>query len=151
MADPHNEPENEDYEQRRALARRVTRTIRELGSTPEDEIEERVLAVVAQSEFSGPLPPPEAFMGYRDVLPDAPDRILRMAENEQEMRREAMRGAIGNDRRKIAGSITISLAVVVLAGLALYAGQPWVAIPLGLAGVLGALVRLITDLLAKSN
>jgi len=32
------------------------------------------------SHFSGPLPPPEQFQKYGSVLPDAPDRILAMAE-----------------------------------------------------------------------
>lgn len=151
MADSTSQPGNEEYEQRKALARRVTKTIRDLGSSPDDEIEEKVLAVVAQSEFSGPLPPPEAFLGYQEVLPDAPDRILRMAEKEQDMRREAMRGTIGNDRSRIAGSIIISLAVIGLAGFALFLGHPWVAVPLGMTGILGALIRIIQDMLSRQS
>ena len=43
-------------------------------------------AVVAETKFSsGPLPAPEEFQRYGEVLPDAPERILRMAEHELEM------------------------------------------------------------------
>lgn len=150
MADSPDEPEEEGGEQQRALAR-VTQTIRELGSVPEEEIEQKVISVVAQSVFSGPLPPPEQFKAYQDVLPDAPDRILRLAENEQEIRREGMRGAFSIDRRRINGSVIISLGVLVLSGLAIFANLPWVAVPLGLAGLLSAVLRLIWDYILRSD
>ena len=37
-------------------------------------------------EFSGPLPHPELFRAYEDTLPGAADRILAMAEGEQDSR-----------------------------------------------------------------
>ena len=35
---------------------------------------------------SGPLPAPSEFAAYGEVIPDAPERILKMAEKEQEHR-----------------------------------------------------------------
>lgn len=36
--------------------------------------------------YSGPLPAPEDFKAYKDVLPNAPERILAMAEKQLEHR-----------------------------------------------------------------
>ncbi|GAA6747466.1 DUF2335 domain-containing protein [Thermus brockianus] len=47
------------------------------------------LGPVAQlAYYKGPLPDPFTFKAYGQVLPDAPDRILRMAEQEQKHRHE---------------------------------------------------------------
>ena len=50
----------------------------------------RAVAVRIQAaehfEFSGPLPHPELFRGYEDTLPGAADRILTLAEREQNRR-----------------------------------------------------------------
>ncbi|CAK0777582.1 DUF2335 domain-containing protein [uncultured Gammaproteobacteria bacterium] len=46
-------------------------------------VKEKVLAVVAATVFSGPIPPPEQFAQYDRVLPGAADRILSMAESQQ--------------------------------------------------------------------
>lgn len=34
--------------------------------------------------YSGPIPTPQFMEGYKNVLPDAPDRILKMAEKQTE-------------------------------------------------------------------
>ena len=36
--------------------------------------------------FSGPIPPPEIFAGYDKALPNGADRVMKMAEREQEHR-----------------------------------------------------------------
>ena len=36
------------------------------------------------SEWSGPLPAPDDLRQYEDILPGSADRILRMAENQQQ-------------------------------------------------------------------
>lgn len=38
--------------------------------------------------FSGPIPPPEIFVGYDRALPNGADRVMRMAEKEQEHRHQ---------------------------------------------------------------
>ena len=61
---------------------------------PKNEIPEKILKeipekvakfVVATVEkrFSGPLPPPEILAAYKNILPDAPERIFSMAEKQQ--------------------------------------------------------------------
>lgn len=56
-----------------------------LESLPQNQREELTgafLAMQEQKSFSGPLPAPEDFMAYKDVLPSAPERILAMAEQQ---------------------------------------------------------------------
>lgn len=43
-------------------------------------------AVKKSSSFQGPLPPPEMLKGYESILPGASERILAMAEKQQEHR-----------------------------------------------------------------
>ena len=44
--------------------------------------------IAAEYMHEGPLPAPAEFAGYGEVLPDAPERILAMAEKEQEHRHQ---------------------------------------------------------------
>lgn len=54
-------------------------------SSQEPNQEEKAAYLEAAfSSFSGPIPPPATFMEYKAVQPDFPDRIMRMAEREQE-------------------------------------------------------------------
>ena len=105
-----------------------------------------MLAVSTRIEksFSGPLPAPEDFEHYNKVLPDAAHRIMAMAENEQQIRADGQAGMLANDRRRINGATGIGLALIGVAGLATWLGQPVIALPLGLIGTLTALVRHIT-------
>lgn len=48
-----------------------------------------VVIKAIQSEFSGPIPPPNIIKGYEEILPGAADRIIRMAET-QACHRQAM-------------------------------------------------------------
>lgn len=71
-----------------------------------------------QTTFSGPLPPPEDFKRYNEVLPNAADRILSMAENEQKIRSDGQTKMLANDRKRINGSIGIGASMIAVAGLA---------------------------------
>lgn len=44
------------------------------------------VAILSERSWSGALPRPEDFAKYADIVPDAPERILRMAEIEQQHR-----------------------------------------------------------------
>lgn len=105
-----------------------------------------VLAVNTRIEktFSGPLPPPEDFEHYNKILPDAAHRIVAMAEKEQQIRAEGQAKMLANDRMRISGATGIGLALIGVAALATWLGQPMVALPLGLVGTLTALVRHFT-------
>ena len=131
-------------EQQGSLVALLTQRINELAALPEDEKQKEITAVISHTRtFSGPLPTPEAFAKYNKVLPGAADRILRMAEKEQDTRHEAQRGAIANDRRRIDATTIVALSIVGVAGVATWLGQELIAIPLGLAGVIGTMIRQI--------
>ena len=131
-----------ESEQQRALAALLAKKVDDLASLPEDEKRKEIIATISHTQtFSGPLPTPEAFAGYNEVQPDAADRILGMAEKEQEIRHEAQREVIANDRRRINATTVIALAIVAVAGVATWLGQASIAIPLGLAGLLGSIFR----------
>jgi len=49
---------------------------------------------VTVSQFSGPLPPSQEMANYEEVLPGAADRILTMAENEQQARIKSQRSEL---------------------------------------------------------
>lgn len=62
-----------------------------VGELPPKEVLERLpesvrISVSEAAAFSGPLPPPSMYAGYNEVLPGSAERILSMAEKEQEHR-----------------------------------------------------------------
>jgi len=80
-----------------------------------------VVVTHASVQISGPLPPPEAFRGYEDVVPGAADRILKMAEGEQVHRHQV-------ETRQL--RYTVSLAAL---------GQVF-ALTIGLSGIVSGAV-----------
>lgn len=46
--------------------------------------------VVQTTAWQGPIPPPDALHAYKMMVPDAPERILAMAEEEARVRRDQM-------------------------------------------------------------
>lgn len=70
--------------------------------------------------YSGPLPPPEMLERYGKIIPNAPERILKMAERQSEHRIELEKVVIkGNSRRENQGlqyGFTICL-VTILGGI----------------------------------
>ena len=87
-------------------------------------------------QFQGPLPPPDALAQYEEAVPGAGDRMLQVYERQVE-HRHRMESALVSDgsaqaRRGIVAGTIVALAVLCLAGYALYLGEP------AAAGVLGA-------------
>lgn len=89
-----------------------------------DRLPENVRVSVIEAAFSGPLPPSSMFEHYEKTLPGSADRILKMAEKEQDNRAawktEALRSARGDVRRlqwlgailafvSIAGSVVLGI------------------------------------------
>ncbi len=54
------------------------------------EIQREVSIVAHQESYSGPLPPASEFAKYNETLPGAAERILAMAEKEQDFRQKQM-------------------------------------------------------------
>lgn len=46
--------------------------------------------VSQQTTWSGPIPDPQSLAAFKNLVPDAPERILAMAEEEARIRREIM-------------------------------------------------------------
>lgn len=105
-----------------------------------------VTAITAATHI-GPLPTPADFREYDTIVPGAGNRILTMAEKEQDLRADI----VGTERRRIAASTLVGLSTVGVAGLAVWKGIPYVAIPLGLAGVVVGLLRFVGDLIQRTG
>lgn len=62
------------------------------GTAP---VAKRVTELTAQhSSFEGPIPHPEIFRQYGDVIPDAPERILKVFEDDSAHAREIQTAAL---------------------------------------------------------
>lgn len=66
--------------------------------------------------FEGPLPPPEILIRYNDAVPDAAERILRMAERNQEHRQRleavVIPAKVRSESRGQLIGLTLALAVI---------------------------------------
>ncbi len=112
-----------------------------LSKLPEGTPPEVVEMIAYQAYFSGPLPPPGMFAKYDEILPGAANRILRMAEEEQSIRRRDNGWILFNDGARVWGSICVSLALVVAGVYCGVIGQPWLGAALGGSGVIGVVIR----------
>lgn len=97
-----------------------------------DHLPEEVrLSVLQAAAFSGPLPPPSMYEQYEVVLEGSADRILSMAEKEQQHRIDwegkALESASGETKR---GQWLGFLVVIICLGSTVYLsahGHEWVA------------------------
>lgn len=119
--------------------------------------------LVQQISYSGPLPAPQAFAEYEVTLPGAAREILDMAKNEQKIReRLATRELDSRDReldirekaldirsnatttmlrvdsKRVNLSFIATLIILAIAGFAAWQGNALIAVPLGIAGVVGS-------------
>lgn len=61
------------------------------GNVPDVQTEAQTQLIAAKSEtFEGPLPHPDILARYENILPGIADRIVRMAEAEQNARHSAI-------------------------------------------------------------
>lgn len=76
-----------------------------VGNTNPDIVEldqkevKKVVAEVIQSEFSGPIPPPNIIEGYERVLPGSADRIIAMAEKQSTHRQKMEEKMVNSEAR----------------------------------------------------
>ncbi len=77
---------SKEKQERRQLLRRLADVERASGRNAPARSEPQFVARVQGTVFQGPLPPPEILAGYDSVLPGAADRIITMAEKNQEHR-----------------------------------------------------------------
>lgn len=70
--------------------------VREAGGK---DVVNRIIRFYTES-FSGPVPHPRIIAQYMDVLPDAPERIFKMAEKQQDHRMGLENMVIGGDVKR---------------------------------------------------
>ncbi len=87
--------------------------------------------IFAQHTYQGPLPPAGELIAYNDAVPDAAERILKMAEAEQKHRHanedKIIHESIQLDKRTQWMAFGLALLAFTIAGGAIYFGYPWVA------------------------
>jgi len=136
----HSKPQKQSNQAQQAVAQKSL-------DIPSQEILDKLpesvrVSVIEAAAFSGPLPPPSMYNEYNEVLPGSAERILTMAEKEQDHRIKWESDALetqANDQSKgqnyglimgivcIAGSvILVVLGEPIVAGL--LAGAPLVGI-----------------------
>ena len=93
--------------------------------TNKEQDEEHVIAAARQ--FTGPIPPPEVFRQYGEIVPDAPERILKVFEQDSEHTRKmqymGLKAEVDKDKRAQWMAFMIMLAALGLTGVAIIFGQ----------------------------
>lgn len=116
-----------------------------LASIDPDKRNVIVSAMVEMRQtFSGPLPRSADFKAYKEVLSNAPERILLMAEKQQQHRIDSEERIIKADiRESIFGQVFAVLLVVLFLAAAVYLGingHDWLA---GIVATLSATISTI--------
>jgi uncharacterized membrane protein len=118
---------------------------RELSEMPADK-RAAVLAILHQevTSFRGPLPPPEALKQYDETIPGAAERILAMAEKQQEHRSKLEKMIVEERIHQSAnGQIFGFILALVFGGISFgvaLIGYPILAGTLGCSTILGLAV-----------
>lgn len=104
--------------------------------------------------FSGPLPPPAVLEQYGAMQPDAPDRIITMAENQQkhshEMERMVFSAGIAGKKRAMWMGFVFSVLLISFSLIAGLAGVTQLTWGFGALGVLGFAAGTLIDLFRRS-
>lgn len=97
--------------------------------------------------FSGPLPPPDAFAKYEQTLEGAANRILTMAEKQQEHRqateKKIVRSNIINEKLGLIFGIIVALAAIGSGAYCASIQQTWAAVVIGGGGVVGLITAFV--------
>ena len=100
--------------------------------------------------FQAPLPPPDDFEKYNQVL-EAVDRILTVMEKEQRIRSDSQAEIHANDRRRIYASTFLGVCLLIVAGIAVLKGYAVTSAALDLAGSVNAIFRHLTKWIRKGK
>lgn len=114
-----------------------------------DKLPENVrISILEAAKFSGPLPPPSMYKGYEEVLPGSAERILTMAEKEQEHRITWESKALHVMEREVFlgqwFGLGIALCCIIAAVFLAASGYQWVASILVGVSAVGLVGRFIT-------
>jgi len=115
-----------------------------------------------QHAHSGPLPEPAELAAFGQISSDFPERIVRMAEQEQQHRFEVQKQELAreelvariNGRNSLLGliiSLVVVAAVMAAVVLCAYYHQPWPASILGGGGLCAVVATIICGSKIKSG
>lgn len=75
---------------------------------PQEKTSKVISILNREVHFSGPIPHPSILAGYKELIPDAPERILRMAEQEVMHKIESENEIIKQNGIRDKGVITLN-------------------------------------------
>lgn len=116
---------------------------RGLPSTRKKEIVRTVRGVA----YSGPLPTPQDFGKYDEILPGAAERILTLAENQSKHRQKLevkiVKSNITNEKLGLIFGLIVALSMFSAVVLCAYLKQPIPATIIGTGGIVGLVTAFI--------
>ncbi len=93
--------------------------------------------------YSGPLPHPDLLKRYQEIVPDAPERILKMAENQTahriEIEKDVIKGNLLNERLGLVAGFVVCMSALWFGTKILLAGHE----VYGFAAIVTALASLV--------
>lgn len=108
-------------------------------------------SIQLRTSFEGPIPPPNILEAYRKIIPNAPERILKMAEKNSDylMEFDKNKLQLENDQIKRGQwcALIVVLSICFLCAYALYLNYPTVAIILGGLDLVGLVLAFIASTL----
>ncbi len=133
----------------------INEVLKSLPKEKRELLQTAFLAIEERSSFSGPLPPPEDFAKYEEVLPGATDRILKMAEEQSEHRMYCEKKMVEcntsqSSRGQLIGALLVALCLIMSFVLGLY-GHDELAKVLGLSSVISVSVVFVLNKLPFFN
>jgi len=103
--------------------------------------------IAVHTSFSGPIPQASELAKYNDVIPDAAERILRMAEKNQEHQINMEIAALNAHRREVRRGQVFALIITTTAlgsaVIAIFQNLPYVAGVIGGTTVVGLALAFI--------
>lgn len=102
----------------------------------ESKSKKKVHQLIAAQEYTGPIPPAEEFAKYGQVIENAPERILKVFEEDsqhvREMQKTALDGEVARDKRGQWMAFTVLMSLFCVIVYSLYLGNVTFA---GIAGL----------------
>ena len=131
-------PDNQDIE--KEIIDAIRKEDPNLNNDSIVRIEQIIKTVSMESHFHGPIPHPEILKGYNDVIPDAAERILKMAENQaihrQDVEKEVVSSGIRNETLGLVMAFLIVVGTIGSGIFLIFANKGL----LGLSSVIAAIV-----------
>ena len=113
-----------------------------------EEAKKIITATYMESTWRGPLPPPWVMEEYKGVIPDMPERILRMTEKQSDHRRElekrSLEAPIQQGKRGQIMGFCIAILFLIASTVLAFNGYEIVASVIGGTTVVGLVTVFVT-------